>query len=109
MQTPNHKPAPAPDNSRYWLYGGVGLLVVAIIYTCILLIRARAGVADQSAAIEAGAANAPQVQFVPAEDVVGVTMGQEDAPVVIREFADYQCPACAAFEQIGRASCRERV
>lgn len=100
MQTPNHKPAPAPDNSRYWLYGGVGLLVVAIIYTCILLIRARAGVADQSAAIEAGAANAPQVQFVPAEDVVGVTMGQEDAPVVIREFADYQCPACAAFEPV---------
>src|SRR5579859_795028 len=100
MQTPDHKPAPVPDNSRYWLYGGIGLLVVAIIYTCILLIRARAGAADQSAAVEAGAANAPQVQFVPAEDVVGVTMGQADAPVVVREFADYQCPSCGAFEPV---------
>lgn len=100
MQTPDHKPAAARDTSRYWLYGGIGLLVVAIIYTCILLIRARAGSAEQSAAAESAAANAPQVQFVPAEDVVGESMGQADAPVVVREFADFQCPACAAFEPV---------
>lgn len=34
----------------------------------------------------------------PAErDRLGVSIGDPDAPVVVREFADYQCPACASF------------
>ena len=98
MQTPEHKPAEAPDNSRYWLYGGIALLVIALIYTAVLFIRAKAAAADPGAALVANAANAPQVQFVAAEDAVGESIGQPDAPVVVREFADYQCPACAAFE-----------
>ncbi len=27
----------------------------------------------------------------------GVTMGEEDAPITIAEFADYQCPGCMGF------------
>ena len=30
-------------------------------------------------------------------DQYGVSVGDENAPVVVREFADYQCPACARF------------
>ena len=30
-------------------------------------------------------------------DQYGVSVGDENAPVVVREFADYQCPACAQF------------
>ncbi|MBL4835619.1 MAG: thioredoxin domain-containing protein [Pseudomonas sp.] len=34
----------------------------------------------------------------PAEaDRFGMQLGDSDAPVVVREFADYQCPACARF------------
>jgi protein-disulfide isomerase len=98
MQTPDPKPARAADNSRYWLYGGIALLVVAVAYTGVLIVRARSSAAEQSAAEDAAAANAHLVQFVPAEDVVGESMGPADAPVVVREFADYQCPACGAFE-----------
>src|SRR5579859_6373097 len=109
MQTPEQKPARAEDKSRYWLYAGVGLLVAAIIYSCILLIRTRANSAEQSAAVEAAAANAPQVQFVAAEDAVGESIGPADAPVVVREFADYQCPACGAFEPMLQKMRKEYV
>lgn len=30
-------------------------------------------------------------------DKYGVSIGPADAPVVVREFADYQCPGCAVF------------
>ncbi|WP_339649029.1 DsbA family protein [Halopseudomonas pelagia] len=37
----------------------------------------------------------------PAElDSYGVQLGDPDAPVVVREFADYQCPACASFARV---------
>ncbi|PVY75795.1 thioredoxin-like protein [Tamilnaduibacter salinus] len=35
--------------------------------------------------------------FPAARDEVGVSIGDPEAPVVVREFADYQCPACARF------------
>ena len=36
----------------------------------------------------------------PAElDRFGISVGPEDAEVVVREFADYQCPACARFSE----------
>tara|TARA_R110001599_G_scaffold3464_3_gene19065 strand:+ start:14297 stop:15040 length:744 start_codon:yes stop_codon:yes gene_type:complete len=37
----------------------------------------------------------------PAEvDRFGMQLGDPDAPVVVREFADYQCPACARFSGV---------
>jgi protein-disulfide isomerase len=32
--------------------------------------------------------------------VQGISVGQADAPVVIYEFADFQCPACAQFAAV---------
>lgn len=100
MQKPTDKAPEAPNNSRYWLYGSIALLVISIVYSSILFIRGRARAAAEIAAVEAAAADAPQIQFVPSEDTLGVSIGQTDAPVVVREFADYQCPACAGFEPV---------
>jgi protein-disulfide isomerase len=39
----------------------------------------------------------------PAElDRFGVSLGDPQAPVVVREFADYQCPACAQFSEVAQ-------
>lgn len=38
--------------------------------------------------------------FDPASDALGVSLGAADAPVVVREFADFECPACGGFEPV---------
>src|SRR5699024_7294319 len=35
-------------------------------------------------------------------DALAVADGRDDAPVTIREFGDYQCPACAQFVSISK-------
>lgn len=36
-------------------------------------------------------------KFLSEYDKLGVSVGPDDADLVVREFADYQCPACGAF------------
>jgi protein-disulfide isomerase len=58
------------------------------------------------------AANAPvPVQIDPAElsRVQGIPMGREDAPVVMYEFADYQCPHCAEWVTFIEPLIKERL
>ncbi|HEX2094847.1 MAG TPA: thioredoxin domain-containing protein [Longimicrobiaceae bacterium] len=40
--------------------------------------------------------------------VKGISIGRPDAPVVIREFADFQCPACGLFAQSITPRIKER-
>lgn len=59
-----------------------------------------------------GAALAPvAVQIDPAElsRVKGISMGREDAPVVMYEFADFQCPACGQFATFMTPLIKERL
>lgn len=42
-------------------------------------------------------------------DELGVAIGDPDAPVTVREFADYQCPACAAFADTAKRLREEYV
>lgn len=53
---------------------------------------------DPGPQADSGEMNAAVMQrFNEEYDALGVSIGEADAPVVIREFADYQCPACASF------------
>lgn len=39
----------------------------------------------------------------------GIALGDEDAPVVIYEFADFQCPACAQYSSMYLPLVKERL
>jgi protein-disulfide isomerase len=41
--------------------------------------------------------------------VPGISMGREDAPVVIYEFADFQCPGCGQFASFTAPLVKERL
>jgi protein-disulfide isomerase len=79
---------------RIWLVGGIGLLIVAVVYSAVLVIHSRQR-ASSSTNLEL-----VQLQFDPSRDELGVAAGPADAPVTVREFADFQCPACSGFEPV---------
>jgi protein-disulfide isomerase len=71
----------------YIILGLVALAGVAVLAT---QLRSKGGVA---------ATEPVPVQIDPAElsRVQGISIGKEDAPVVMYEFADFQCPHCAEW------------
>jgi protein-disulfide isomerase len=97
--------APSPKkNNRKPLIIGAAALAIAIITGLYVLVRPPAP--DSDALPVAG----PDAEAFPAElDRYGVSVGDEDAPVVVREFADYQCPGCANFADVSQRLKREYV
>lgn len=94
-----NKPGQAPANRKRRPAMGIAvavLLVLAVIAATIWLTRPGSGpdVAELPVAPEGAE------PFPAAVDQVGVSLGEADAPVVVREFADYQCPACATFASV---------
>jgi protein-disulfide isomerase len=81
-------------NVRRWLRFIPALTLVALI-ACTPRAAERQG--EQLPATEPVA-----VELEPGElaRVSGISVGRSDAPVVIYEFADFQCPACAQFAAI---------
>lgn len=89
--------APNPDRQkrvgRQRLAWGAGAVVVAGV-VALALYLATPGEGPLVALPEAPA----EAPAFPAElDIYGVQIGDPQAPVVVREFADFQCPACAQF------------
>lgn len=85
---------PAPDRSK------TGRSSLSTLYV-ILGVVAIAGIGFVAYQMtRASAAREPvEVTMDPAElqRVQGISIGEADAPVVIYEFADFQCPACGQF------------
>lgn len=83
----------------------VALAVVAVAGVAFILWQMRAGGSG-------GAATQPiPVQISDAElnSVQGISIGRQDAPVVIYEFADFQCPGCGQFATFTAPLIKERL
>jgi len=87
-----------------WIYAGIGIVLLAGLGVGLVALddsdpdSAASPSGPQSAEPPAGAIPQNQSQEFPGEyDTLGIVLGSEDAPLVIREFADYQCPACRSF------------
>lgn len=90
-----------PRRGRRWLrqrlLAGAGAVVVAGVLVGLYYVLTTPGVAPVGDLPDAPADAAP---FPGSLDRFGVSIGDADAPVTVREFADYQCPACARLAPI---------
>lgn len=64
---------------------------------------------DDSIASDGSLSPETMARFESEYDAEGISIGDADAPVVVREFADYQCPACGAFAPIAKRLREEYV
>lgn len=87
------KPQPAGHSQgKPWLVIGVIAVILAVIGGVFYVTRLPAPDSD---ALPVAAADAKP--FPAGLDQYGISIGSDSAPVVVREFADYQCPACGRF------------
>lgn len=83
-------PSPRKRSSKVFVF--VGLIIVAVVVVAALyyLTQSSGSLPDVS----------EDTPAFPAElDRYGISVGPDDAEVVVREFADYQCPGCASFAE----------
>ncbi|CAN5820938.1 thioredoxin domain-containing protein [soil metagenome] len=82
----------------YLIIGVVAILGIGIL-------------AYQTMAAGSPATEPVAVDIDPAElaRVPGIAIGREDAPVVMYEFADFQCPGCAGFASLVAPLIKERL
>lgn len=97
-------PSPRKRSSKPLVYTGLVIVAVAIVGALYYLTQPSVS----------GSGSLPKVSddtpSFPAElDRYGISVGPEDAEVVVREFADYQCPACASFAKASQQLKEEYV
>jgi protein-disulfide isomerase len=86
------RPAPKPKRRNSLLPFYVILGVVALGGAWVLFNQMGGGGGTPATTLQPVVMTPEQLQRVP-----GISKGQPNAPVVIMEFADFQCPACGGF------------
>jgi protein-disulfide isomerase len=74
---------------RRWLYGGLGAAAVVVVVA--LVVASQLGGSEAAPRAISGNETAALLDGIPQD---GATLGSPDAPVVLYEFADLQCPFC---------------
>lgn len=86
------------------------LILGALIVVAVFVVWLTSGTQAEVASANSGELNAEVMQrFENEYDKLGVAIGDPDAPITIREFADYQCPACKSFEPTSKRIREELV
>lgn len=86
-------------NSLYTALLPTALILGALIVVALFVLWLTDSSTAQVSSADTGELNAEVMQqFKTDYDQLGVAVGNADAPITIREFGDYQCPACGAFE-----------
>ncbi|AOY86747.1 disulfide bond formation protein DsbA [Marinobacter salinus] len=98
-------PPPRKSKSNKPLYIGIGALVLAVVVTGLFFLTAEPEPTSDGLPVAAPTADPFPAQL----DQYGVSVGSETAPVVVREFADYQCPACGRFADASKQLKQEFV
>lgn len=99
--------APAPRMHRNKKPAIIGISVAAIAVVAVAVYFLTQPPKPTSEALPVAAPNASD--FPASLDQYGISIGPADAPVVVREFADYQCPACASFASASKRLKQEYV
>lgn len=98
--------APSPRKRSSKVYVFVGLIIVTVVVVAALYYLTRPPAPGSDSLPEVS----EDTPAFPAElDRYGISVGPEDAEVVVREFADYQCPACADFAEASQKLKEEYV
>jgi protein-disulfide isomerase len=95
-------PPPTGRNPLAPFYGVLALIAIAGIGILIYKTTHRGGTAAMQPVDVA--VTASELARTP-----GISRGREDAPVVIYEFADFECPHCADFAALVEPLIRERM
>lgn len=98
-------PSPRKTGSRKPLAIGVSVLILAAIVVGVFFLTTTPGPTSSDLPVAAPDAEA----FSGELDQYGVSVGAKDAPVVVREFADFQCPACGEFAKASQRLKQEYV
>lgn len=99
--------APKPASNRGAFYGILVAIAVVGIAAIAYFIKNPPG-ADNSASAQAAYA-AMQANYAKAGPPKPYTMGNPNAPVVIEEFADFECPVCGNFATVTEPDVRSKI